>query len=115
MTEAASLARERNRPLRVVVSTAERALIEANAKDAGLSVSSYLRLLGIGHEPQSTFDREAVGQLAKITCDQGRLGGLLKLWLAEKPGEGASEIVVARLMEDLNKLVGELRAQVRRL
>jgi hypothetical protein len=46
-----------------------------------LSVSRYLRDVGMGYEPQSVIDAELVRQLSKINGDQGRLGGLLKLWL----------------------------------
>jgi len=74
--------RDRNRPLKVLVSERERAEIETRAAATGLSVSAYLRNLGLGFQPQSTLDHEAVLALLKVNADQGRLGGLFKLWLS---------------------------------
>lgn len=104
--------RDRLRPLRIYVSDVERGQIEAAAKTAGLSVSSYLRALGVGHEPASALDHEAISSLIQIAGNQGRLGGLLKLWLSERPGEGASEVDVAGLLDDLVMLTSALRTKV---
>ncbi|MDR8093138.1 conjugal transfer transcriptional regulator TraJ [Burkholderia gladioli] len=80
--------RRKHQPIRVWCLPEEKAQIEANARDAGLSVSSYLRNVGMGYKIQGVIDAELVGRLAKINGDQGRLGGLLKLWLtnSEKLG-----------------------------
>lgn len=96
--------RERQRPLRVVVSRRERAEIERRAASTGLSVSAYLRALGLGHEPRSVYDLEAVGTLAAVNGDLGRLGGLLKLWLAERPGAGAAAAEVETLLRQTRAL-----------
>ncbi|MGF6983439.1 hypothetical protein QFZ99_002916 [Paraburkholderia atlantica] len=81
---------ENNARIRVKVSCTpeEKAQIEANAKAAGLSVSRYLRNIGVGYKIQGVIDAELVGTLARINGDLGRLGGLLKLWLtnSEKLG-----------------------------
>ena len=52
--------RDRHRPLKVFVSDIERAGIEMRAFAAGLSVSAYLRNLGLGYKPHSTLDQQAV-------------------------------------------------------
>ena len=44
--------------------------------------SSYLRSVGIGYQPKSVLDHKAIEDLAKVNADLGRLGGLLKMWLA---------------------------------
>ncbi|WP_033480352.1 plasmid mobilization protein, partial [Xanthomonas phaseoli] len=67
--------RDRKRPLKVVVSDDERAEIEARAQATGLSVSAYLRNLGLGYAPASTVDQQAIVALARVNADQGRLGG----------------------------------------
>jgi hypothetical protein len=67
--------------LKVSCTPEEKAQIEENARAAGLSVSRYLRNVGVGYKIQGVIDAELVGRLAKINGDQGRLGGLLKLWL----------------------------------
>jgi hypothetical protein len=41
---------------------------------------------------------------SKVNGDQGRLGGLLKLWLVERAGQGAPEIEVRRLLDRLGEL-----------
>lgn len=105
--------RERNRPLRVVVSLEERAKIEAIAHSAGMSVSAYLRALGLGHQPTSAFDTEAVRILAKVAGDQGRLGGLLKLLLSECPAGSESDIT--SLLDDLKTVTACVHKALDRL
>lgn len=95
--------RDRKRPLRVVVSAEERAEIERRAELTGLSLSAYLRSAGLSHPIRSSLDFHAVRELAQVAGDLGRLGGLLKLWLAEKRGQGAP-------VADVNKLLRETRA-----
>lgn len=69
--------------IRVPALRKDKETIEANAKAVGLSTAEFLRRLGLGFEPPSTLDFEAVADLAKVNADQGRLGGLLKLWLTD--------------------------------
>jgi hypothetical protein len=107
----------RNRlwPMKVFVTDDERARIEERAKAAGLSISTYLRTAGLGHPIKSVLDHAAVMDLAKVNGDQGRLGGLLKLWLVDRPGRGASEIEVHRLLERIGDLQGRLADVVGRV
>jgi hypothetical protein len=107
----------RNRlwPMKVFVTDDERARIEERAKAAGLSISTYLRTAGLGHPIKSVLDHAAVMDLAKVNGDQGRLGGLLKLWLVDRPGRGASEIEVRRLLERIGDLQGRLADVVGRV
>jgi len=86
----------------------ERARIEERAKGAGLSVSAYLRAAGLNQPIRSVLDYDAVRELAKVNGDQGRLGGLLKLWLTERVGQGAPAIEVRRLLDR----IGEIQAQL---
>ncbi|WP_408289747.1 conjugal transfer transcriptional regulator TraJ [Paraburkholderia sp. RL17-373-BIF-A] len=80
--------RRQHQPIRVWCLPEEKAQIEANARDAGLSTSRYLRNVGMGYKIKGVIDATLVRDLAKINGDQGRLGGLLKLWLtnSEKLG-----------------------------
>jgi len=100
--------RDRQRTLRVVVSDRERAQIEERAKIAGLSVSAYLRAAGLHQPIRSVLDHHAVCDLAKVNGDQGRLGGLLKLWLTERTGQGAPATEVRGLLDR----IGETQAQL---
>lgn len=75
--------RKYGKHLRVPVLPSEEAVIRGNAARATLTVAEYLRRLSLGHEIHSTLDAQHVSQIAKVNADQGRLGGLLKLWLTD--------------------------------
>jgi hypothetical protein len=105
----------RDARLKVSLSPAERAAIEERAVATGRSLSSLLRDLALGFEPKAILDLQAVQALVKVNADQGRLGGLLKLWLTERPGTGASTIEVRRLLEEIEGAQAELRRLIQRL
>ena len=107
--------RDRKHPLRVTVTPDEKRVIEAKAQDAGLSVASYLRAAALGRQVRSVLDHQAVGALVKVAGDQGRLGGLLKLWLVDQPGKGAPELEVRRLLDRLGELQGTVAEIVGRV
>ncbi len=94
--------------VRFRVTAIERDAIETGAARVGLSVSKYLRVLGTGHNPPSRVDLEAMRQLLRLRGDLGRVGGLLKLWLTDRAGEGAAVADVSRILHDL----GELRLDI---
>lgn len=96
--------RDRARPLKVYVSSEERQIIKESAKTTRLSISDYLRTLGLGHTPKNIFDQDAVIAFVKAHADQGRLGGLLKLWLSSKANEGASVGEVRHLLGQIEQL-----------
>ena len=100
--------KDRHRPLKAFVSPAERLAIEAKAKEAGLTVSAYLRAAALGLKIESTRDHEAILALIKLNADQGRLGGLLKLWLSSRPGQAASSFEVRRLLHQIEALQAKL-------
>ena len=112
MTEGKGLVR---RQYKVSLSPAEKAAIEEHARATSRSFSGLLRDLALSFEPKSTLDQQAVLALVKINADQGRLGGLLKLWLTERPGQGASTADVRRLLQQIEEAQAELRRLVRRL
>lgn len=107
--------RDRQRPLKVWVNEAERARIEAQAQVTGLSVSAYLRSVGLGYQPRNVLDLEAVEHLAKVNADLGRLGGLLTLWLTDTPGRGAAVADVRDLLNRIKDTQDALREVVTRL
>lgn len=115
MTVEGSPRRERGRRLKVAVTEAERAQIEASAAAANLSVSAYLRVLGLGYEPKSVIDQRAVLDLVRTAGDLGRVGGLLKLWLMDRPGEGVAADDVRVTLNEIIELQHELRLTARRL
>jgi hypothetical protein len=96
------------RPFAVWVTAEERAAIESRAAATGLSASAYLRSVGLGYAPRSTLDAVQVTELLKVAGDLGRLGGLLKMWLVERPGVGAPAGEVTALLHR----IGELRERL---
>ncbi len=112
------LSRQRVRRLRVLVLPDEEEAIKANAEHCGLSVSAYLRKLGCNYFPKSVLDYRAVVELSKLNADQGRLGGLLKMWLSNDErfeGGQVSRVDVQRLFQDLTANQRALSDTVKKL
>jgi len=95
--------RPRNRRIEVWLTPKEEAELAERANETGLSRSAYLRNVGLNHPIRSVVDLKAVADLAKVNGDLGRVAGLLKLWLAEKRGQGARPIEVETIMQDFRK------------
>ncbi|MFH0785235.1 MAG: conjugal transfer transcriptional regulator TraJ [Pseudomonadota bacterium] len=91
--------RRRRHHLRVPVFPEEKDIIGQQAKAAGLSVARYLRDVGQGYRITGIMDYEKVRELARISGDLGRLGGLLKLWLTndERAAQFGHETIHALL------------------
>ena len=106
---------DRNRHLKVVVSQRERAEIETRAAATGLSVSAYLRNLGLGFQPPSTLDQEAILALLKVNADQGSLGGLFKLWLSGQSAASTEDLTIRKLLMDIEDCQRKLKAVIGRL
>ncbi|EHK5084626.1 conjugal transfer transcriptional regulator TraJ [Vibrio alginolyticus] len=102
MSHAEKVTRKNTTPIKVYCLPEERERIEANAKQAGLSVSTYLRRIGQGHQVKSVVDTEQVRELVKVNGDLGRLGGLLKLWLTNDVK--AAQIGVPTIKAVLNRI-----------
>lgn len=91
--------RRKTQPIRVWVTPNEKAGIEEVARTTGNSASGYLRKVGLGYEVRSILDFALAQDLVKVNADLGRLGGLLKLWLAsDKRLEGYSQPELRRLV-----------------
>jgi hypothetical protein len=86
-------------PIYVWVTAQEKAGIQEMARTTGNSTSAYLRKVGLGYEVRSILDFGHAQDLVKVNADLGRLGGLLKLWLAgDKRLEGYSQTELRRLV-----------------
>lgn len=75
--------RVRNLQIKVRVNQGELEEISKSASNCDLKPSTYLRELGLNHEPKSTIDIQAFEKLAHLHGDLGRVGGLLKMWLSD--------------------------------
>jgi len=63
--------RKGNTPIYVWVTPSEKQIINANAKACGMSMSAYLRQVGIGMPIKSILDQQCVADLAKVNADPG--------------------------------------------
>lgn len=102
MNDKKNVTRKSSPPIKVYCLPDEKELIEARARQAGISVARYLREVGQGYEIKGVVDYEQVRELARINGDLGRLGGLLKLWLTNDErtaqfGEATIRAVLSRI------------------
>lgn len=91
--------RKGSTPIKVYCLPDERAVIEANARAAGMSTSAFLLAVGQGYQVTGVTDYENVRELVRVNGDLGRLGGLLKLWLTDdvRTAQFGAETVLALL------------------
>lgn len=101
--------RPRGRRIAVWVTDDEKAEIAGRAAKSGLTESAYLRGLGLNHPIRTILDAETALQLAKVNGDLGRVAGLLKLWLADKRGQGAHPLDVEKMMKDFRAMQTQMR------
>lgn len=99
-------------PLKVRVSGLERAAIKETARKVRLPVSALLRKLALGYEPPSKIDLETLYAVGRLRGDLGRLGGLLKLWLVDAPGQGVPESEVRAALNTILAKQGELSSLI---
>jgi hypothetical protein len=92
----------------VRVTPEEKAEIALAARKVRLPQSRFLRELGLGRNPPSLVDLEALSILTRLRGDLGRLGGLLKLWLVEVPGRAVSENEVKAALSTVIEKQSEL-------
>jgi len=105
---------KRRKHLRVPVLDDEDAIIEANAKQVGMSKARYLREVGMGYPVQSTIDANAVRQLSKVNGDLARLGNLQKLWLDNDARTARfSTDQINRLLHRIESTQSELRKLIK--
>lgn len=103
-------------PIKVYCLPEEKALIEANAAAAGLSVAAFLRKVGMGYEVESMVDIEQVQELSRVNGDLGRLGGLLKLWLSnDERTRNFSPSLIKTLLGKIESTQNELRTVMDRV
>ncbi len=77
------------------------------AEDYGLTLSRFLRDLGMNYPMTCIVDQKAVHSFLKVAGDLGRLGGLFKHWLAQNEN---TQINLSQKYsyEDINKIINEI-------
>lgn len=105
-----------SRTTRITVKTyltpEEYEFLKKMAGKAGLSVSAYIRAICLGHEVKSGEDQTAILELARVSADLGRLGGLLKQALAEK---ATDRLRGGGLLDDITRTRRLLEDKVKKL
>ena len=95
--------------------------VKQKAAGAGITVAALMRTTSLGYRPTSILDNEHIRQLIRVRGDQGRLGGLLKLWLTKETlqkdidKEKIKKLDILKLLANLGetqqevaKIVGEI-------
>ena len=104
----------REKFIKIRVTEDEKKAITENAKSVSLSPSTFLRNLGLGYEPSSTLDKQAILQLLTVNNHLSRLGSLLKMWLSnDERFNQVSRINVELLWKELQDTKSELLEKVR--
>jgi hypothetical protein len=106
--------RKNSPAIKVYCTPEERAQLQANASAAGESVSHFLLQTGLGYWASSADDCRSVEHLIRVHADQGRLAGLIKLWLTND--ERMALVGEAKLRGVLDKIEAtrdELQAVIR--
>lgn len=103
-------------PVKVYCLPDEKRALELAAKSVGMSISTYLRRVGLGYEVRGILDNKRVEELARINGDLGRLGGLLKLWLIDdvrtRHFGGATLLAILSKIEDTQDRMHEVMREV---
>lgn len=108
MTETTTdkITRKGTPPIKVYANPDEKRDIQELAKAHGLSNSEYLRNVGLGIPIVNILDKAKIADLAKLNADQGRLGGLLKLWLTND--EKLARYDQAKLINTIGKALDSI-------
>jgi hypothetical protein len=77
-----SESRQKTRVVGVRATPGEHAKLKARADAFGISMGQLCRDTLFGSQPKSKVDQNAIAELAACRADLGRLGGLMKGWLA---------------------------------
>ncbi len=96
--------------IKTYVSKEEYEQISRTAQQCSLSLSAFAKTVCLGHEIKSRTDQQARRELLKLNADQGRLGGLLKMWILD---DDKHRTDVEALLEDLRRLQKEIVQKVR--
>ena len=98
--------------LKAYVSPEEYDQVATQARRASLSISAFVKAVCLGHEIKSTVDQDAILTLARMNGDLGRLGGLLKMVLAER---AIDQVIGNNLLEDIGRTRRRLEEEIKSL
>ena len=100
---------KRNMVIKTYLSQEEHNAIQASARRAGLSLSTFSKRVCLGTPVPSLEQQEARLELRRFKADLGRLGGLFKLCLEEHKGPDHE---LRRLLREIDMRQQELREAI---
>lgn len=102
-----SESRQKTKLIQVRATPAEKEKLKARADSFGISVGELCRRSIFGAKLKSRTDQDAIQELAATRADLGRLGGLLKGWLAGAFAQGTpgpkDRVDVVQLLLEIEK------------
>lgn len=113
MERKSSEKRQRHGVIRIRVTELEASQIQEKAASCSMSEPAFLRMLGTGFVPKSRLDQKAIAQLAKVSAEQARLGGLLKFTILEYRKEKQEFTAIPSIdgiLGDIQSAQAELRS-----
>jgi len=98
----------------------EAELLKTAAAAVGKSLSDYLLKVGLAYRPRPVLDQKRVEDLLRVNADLGRLGGVLKGWLAGhpdfgEPPDGRDRPLVRGTLMAIQETQTEMRALLQEL
>lgn len=108
--------RRRTRLVPVRMSDDEYAAILDAANASSLAPSTYMREVALGHRLRATIDQQAIHRLALLHGDLGRVGGLIRMWLAnDERVDYARALDIPGASRELHELMAMIADTVREL
>ncbi len=105
---------KKNRSVRIQVTEEQHTQLHQKAKSTNMTLSHYLRSLGLGYPVESKVEYMALASLNKAIGDFGRLGGLFKLWLSNTKDEWDPQLGGKNRMQ-IKELVKEIESNKQEL
>lgn len=107
-----SESRIKTKTIGVRASPGEKEKLKARAAAFGISVAELCREVVFNSTPRSKTDLNAIAELCATRADLGRLGGLLKGWLA---GSFPAGVPQSNKRADISSLVKEIQEAEKRV
>jgi hypothetical protein len=103
------------KPVRAYLTAEEYAAVKKMARNAGLSVSRFLREVSLNGQVRSFEYEDFKLELLKTRAELGRLGGLLKLALTRPEEPGLAPINLRDLLSQIGQGQKAIKDAVERL
>ncbi len=104
--------KKRTIALRSYVTEKEYEYIIKLSEQTALSISELTRRVLLGQQVQTREEAQAFFEMCKVSADQGRLGGLLKLWLSDPVKSQGYSQEVRRVLHQIEANQKRLKALI---